>query len=66
MNTTVTFLGALLLFSLASQPAYAYLDPGTGSLVLQALIGLIASVGVAVKVYWSKIKSFFVSHRPED
>ena len=31
--------------------AYAYLDPGTGSVIIQALIGVIAGVLIALKIY---------------
>lgn len=40
-------------------PVYAYLDPGTGSLLLQALLGGLAAVGTALTLCWSKIKAFF-------
>jgi len=46
----------LLSISLNS---YAYLDPGTGSVIIQAIIGGIAAVGVIVKIYWYKILRFF-------
>ena len=36
--------------------AYAYLDPGTGSVIIQALIGVIAGVLIALKIYWYKLK----------
>lgn len=36
--------------------AYAYLDPGTGSVVLQALIGVLVGVVITVKIYWYKLK----------
>lgn len=39
-----------------SLPAYAYLDPGTGSMLIQGIIGAIAAVGVTLKLYWHKIK----------
>ena len=42
-----------------ASPAYAYLDPGTGSIILQALLGGIAGAAIAAKLYWSRIKSFF-------
>lgn len=42
-----------------SAPAYAYLDPGTGSMMLQALIGALAGGLVVGRVYWAKIKGFF-------
>ena len=40
--------------------AYAYLDPGTGSVILQALIGVIAGVLIALKIYWYKLKEKFL------
>lgn len=39
--------------------AHAYLDPGTGSLILSAIIGLLATIGLAVKTWWYKIKALF-------
>ena len=45
-----------ILFPLSAQ---AYIDPGTGSLLLQGLIGAVAGVMVAASLYWSKIKHFF-------
>ncbi len=33
----------------------AYLDPGTGSLFLQLLLGGIAGLIVILKLYWQKI-----------
>ena len=49
-----------VLFLLAYETnAYAYLDPGTGSIILQAILGLIATVGATVTFYWRKIKVKF-------
>ena len=42
-------------------PAYAYLDPGTGAMVLQLLIGGVAGALVVGKLYFGKIKVFCVS-----
>ena len=36
--------------------AYAYIDPGSGSIVIQALIGALVGVGITLKVYWAKIR----------
>jgi len=47
-------LGLLLLASAPS--AFAYLDPGTGSMLLQVILGGIAAVGVALKLFWHKIR----------
>lgn len=49
---------------LSSSPAYAYIDPGTGSFILQ---GLLASIAVALGVartYWERIRAFFSTARP--
>ncbi|MFA6918284.1 MAG: hypothetical protein WC285_05680 [Candidatus Gracilibacteria bacterium] len=56
-------LAALVVFYavLFAPNAYAYLDAGTGSQVIQMVIA--GSVGAlfALKVYFKKIKLFFVS-----
>lgn len=36
--------------------AFAYLDPGTGSMLLQVILGGVAAVGVAIKLYWHKLR----------
>ena len=38
-------------------PAFAYLDPGTGSMMLQLLLGGIAGALVIIKLYWHRLKS---------
>lgn len=37
------------------QPAHAYLDPGSGSLILQGIIAGIAAIGVVAKIYWDRL-----------
>ena len=53
------YLGVLIVASLSSGEAVAYLDPATGSILLQGLLAAIAGIAVTGKLYWSKIKSFF-------
>lgn len=36
-----------------------YLDPGSGSILIQLLLGGLLGIAVAVRIYWKKIKSFF-------
>jgi len=33
-----------------------YIDPGSGSMVIQMLIGALVGVGITVKVYWNRLK----------
>ena len=42
-----------------SNNAYAYLDPGMGSIILQGLIATIAGASLTIGIYWQKIKDFF-------
>ncbi len=46
---------------LPARDAHAYLDPGTGSFLLQAVIALVMGALLTLKLYWHKVKSFFVS-----
>ncbi len=63
MNMSVSNLKLLcLIVGLISytSPAYAYLDPGTGSMLLQGLIAGLAAIISVLSIYWQKVKSFFV------
>ena len=62
MNTSISNLKFLfLIFGLISytSPAYAYLDPATGSMLVQGLIGGAAVVMSFLSIYWQKVKAFF-------
>ncbi len=48
-----------------SVPTYAYIDPGTGSLIVQGVIGAIAAAGITLKLYWHKLKIFFFKDKQE-
>lgn len=37
------------------RPAAAYLDPGTGSMLLQVLLGGVAAIGVIARLYWRRV-----------
>ena len=47
-----------------STSALAYLDPGTGSMILQGLIAGIAVSWFVIKTYWYKLRSFFGKNTP--
>lgn len=52
------------------QVTLAYVDPGAGSFLLQALVAALAGIIVTVNAYWRKIKSFLgmstESDEPDD
>jgi hypothetical protein len=63
MVNTIVSLSRLLIFGafvlmLSTTPAFAYLDPGTGSLILQSILGLLVGALVGFKLFWNKIKGF--------
>ena len=46
----------IYILMLTTKSAHAYLDPGTGSVILQAIIAAIAAASATVTFYWRKIK----------
>ena len=44
---------------IAASDAHAYLDGGTGSMMLQLLLGGVAGVGVIVRLYWHRLLGVF-------
>jgi hypothetical protein len=54
MIIKILFISFISLF-LAISRAHAYLDPGTGSIILQGIFGALAAITVALKLYWHKI-----------
>ncbi len=53
----VTFFTTLLYFYYSSS-AFAYIDPGSGSIILQAILGFIAAAITGLSFYWNKVKIF--------
>ena len=58
-NTVLARLVLLCLLVLVSTPAFAYLDPSTGSMVISAIVGVFATLVIAAKTYWYRLKRFF-------
>ena len=55
--TRIIVYSSILYFALAT-PAYAYIDPGSGSYVLQLLVASLLAGLFAVEVFWSKVRDF--------
>jgi hypothetical protein len=51
--TVVFWAGLLTVYG--GDKAFAYLDPGSGSMYLQILLGGVAGMGLVLKVFWSNI-----------
>ncbi|HEY8370223.1 MAG TPA: hypothetical protein VIM86_13010 [Thermodesulfobacteriota bacterium] len=65
MRRTTTIAAAGLLVVLTAAPAHAYLDPGSGSMLLQLVLGGVAGFVVLVKLYWQKLKALVGLGRTE-
>ena len=44
---------------------FAYLDPGSGSMLVQLLVGGVAAAGVTARLYWHRITRVFRRDPPE-
>lgn len=55
-----TLVIALLLLCIPSS-LFAYIDPGSGSYIIQVIIAALLGGAVAIKVFWQRIKNFFTS-----
>jgi hypothetical protein len=58
-----TVRAALGLALVTTQPAHAYVDPGTGSLLLQVLLGGVAGLLLVLKLYWKRLTGVFSSKK---
>ena len=55
-------LGLVLLVFPPS--AHAYVDPGTGSYVLQIIVAGIAAASFSLKLFWGRIRAYFSKTPP--
>jgi len=51
--------GGLLILAAATTPAFAYLDPGAGSMLLQGMLAAVAGSVFVLKQYWRRVVSVF-------
>ena len=56
----------MLLLATLARPAWAYLDPASGSLLLQLVLGGVAGLALALKLFWGRIVGFFRFKKADD
>jgi len=54
----IHYLLAFSIILVFAQPVFAYLDPSTGSFVLQMIIAGMLGAIFTIKIYWRKLKGF--------
>ena len=55
---TAPLVPAVFFFTLPDT-SNAYLDPGTGAIIIQAVIGAAVAGSITIAVYWRKVRAFF-------
>jgi hypothetical protein len=50
-----------LFFSLGIRDVHAYIDPGTGSYILQIIVAGMLGAAYALKIYWTRLWLFLTS-----
>jgi hypothetical protein len=45
----------LIVVGIVAVPTYAYLDPASGSMLLQLILGGVAGLAILIKLYWHKL-----------
>ncbi len=60
VTTPTKFIAVVLGIAFAS-PSYAYLDPGTGSIILQSVLAGIAVAMGLLRFYWHRFKAFLAN-----
>jgi hypothetical protein len=64
VNTFASVLVLTLLLVSIAKPAHAYLDPGTGSIMLQAALAGVAGAVVILRLYLGKLKVLLGLRQP--
>ena len=55
----IILINSLIFYFLSLNYTFAYLDPGSGSIILQAILAALATAGATITFYWRKIKIYF-------
>ena len=62
INKMILILGVgFAVFVISTSPVYAYLDPGTGSMIMQTIAAIVLTAGTVLGIFRQKIKNFFLN-----
>ncbi len=62
-HESLFIVGTLTSLLFFTSDANAYIDPGTGSMILQIIIASVLGLSLTIKIFFRKIKSFFMKIR---
>ena len=66
LGTFLLFVGMVMAVSELHGPAFAYLDPGTGSIVIQAVVAGVVGVLALGRLYWARLKGVVKRNPPRE
>lgn len=52
----VLTIGYFALFMAAERPAHAYLDPGSGTMIIQMIVAALAGALLSLRLFWRSLK----------
>lgn len=55
MSKFIGIFGLAIVLTIVSLPAQAYIDPGSGSMILQGLLAALAAIAVTAKLWWHRL-----------
>jgi hypothetical protein len=58
MKSTLYAAACVVVLVITPTPAFAYLDPGTGSVIIQGILGAIVGGIFVVRLYWRRLLTF--------
>jgi hypothetical protein len=64
-NLSINLISLISNFSDILQSERAYLDPGSGSILIQLLVATLVGAIYIIRQYWSRIVRFFRRNHPE-
>ena len=59
VSRLLVFISSFGFFASVSGPAWAYVDPGVGGMLVQLLLGGVAGLAVIMRLYWEKVVNFW-------
>ena len=59
MKISIAVFFVIALTIVRSNNVYAYIDPGTGSMVVQAILAVVAAVSVSIGIFWRRVQLIF-------
>lgn len=64
-SSPLLLAAALLVVAGWPTAAHAYVDPGTGSFVIQGIIAAVVGAGFALKMFWRRIVDALTGRKPD-